>query len=76
MLLFTLITGCSLYPKINNFVEERPIEMGLQRRVVNVSNGQVSYWEGGNPNGEPILWIHGFGGDSMWAWVRNIPAFT
>ena len=76
MLLLTLITGCSIYPKVNNFIEERPVNIGLQRRVVNVSNGQVAYWEGGNPDGEAILWIHGFGGDSMWAWVRNIPAFT
>ena len=70
------VLGCALYPKIENFVEQQPIQMRLERKVLSIPNGQISYWEGGNSNGEPLVWLHGFGGDAMWAWVRNIPKFT
>ena len=71
-----LMLGCKVFPKIENFVEQRPIYLGLERKTVSIVNGQMSYWEGGNPDGEPLVWLHGFGGDAMWAWVRNIPQFT
>ena len=27
-------------------------------------------------SGEPLLWLHGFGGDALWAWSRNLHDFA
>lgn len=71
-----LMLGCKLFPKIEHFVEQRPLQLGLERKTVDIVNGQMSYWEGGNLDGEPLVWLHGFGGDAMWAYVRNVPNFA
>ena len=76
MLLFLSLIGCTLYPKIETFMSQQADRAGLSRRSVLVDGGSMYYWEGGNPNGEPLLWLHGFGGDALWAWARNLDDFS
>lgn len=76
MLWMLLALGCAIFPRIEKFVAQRPYDIGLERQHLDIPEGQMAYWTGGNPDGEPLIWLHGFGGDAMWAWVRNIPSFT
>jgi pimeloyl-ACP methyl ester carboxylesterase len=70
------LLGCALYPKVESFMSNQVSKSGLERRSVLVDGGSMYYWEGGNPSGEPLLWLHGFGGDALWAWSRNLHDFS
>ncbi len=76
MFLVLSFIGCTLFPKVENFVSHQAKVAGLTRQSVLVDGGSMYYWEGGNPNGEPLLWLHGFGGDALWAWARNLEKFS
>ena len=76
MILALSLLGCALYPKVESFMSNQADKAGLERRSVLVDGGSMYYWEGGNPNGEPLLWLHGFGGDALWAWSRNLDDFA
>jgi pimeloyl-ACP methyl ester carboxylesterase len=76
MFLVLSLIGCALYPKVETFMSKQTDRAGLERRSVLVDGGSMYYWEGGNPNGEPLLWLHGFGGDALWAWARNLDDFS
>ena len=72
----TFLLGCRLYPKIEGYIEHQKEAAALQSQWLVTDTYQMHYWEGGNPNGETLLFLHGFGGDALWAWARNLPAFA
>ena len=76
MILALSLWGCALYPKVESFMSKQVDKAGLERRSILVDGGSMYYWEGGNPKGEPLLWLHGFGGDALWAWSRNLNDFA
>ena len=76
MILALGLLGCAIYPKVESFMSKQVEKSGLERRSVLVDGGSMYYWEGGNPSGEPLLWLHGFGGDALWAWSRNLDNFA
>ena len=76
MIIALSLWGCALYPKVESFMSKQVEKAGLERRSVLVDGGSMYYWEGGNPTGEPLLWLHGFGGDALWAWSRNLNGFA
>ena len=76
MILALSLWGCALYPKVESFMSKQVDKSGLEKRSVLVDGGSMYYWEGGNPKGEPLLWLHGFGGDALWAWSRNFDDFA
>ena len=76
MILALCLLGCAIYPKVESFMSNQVTKSGLERRSVLVDGGSMYYWEGGNPSGEPLLWLHGFGGDALWAWSRNLHDFA
>mgnify|MGYP000017617200 CR=1 FL=1 len=78
MLIWLVLLGCALFPKVETFLSTQAERAQLERHSILIEKGMgsVSYWEGGNPNGEPLLWLHGFGGDALWAWARNLDDFA
>ena len=76
MWLLSTMLACKLYGRVENFVVTQPEKIGLERHVIPVEGGEIAYWEGGNLNGETVLWLHGFGGDALWAWSRNLKDFS
>jgi pimeloyl-ACP methyl ester carboxylesterase len=66
MLMFLALTGCSLHHVQEARLEHRFERAGLQEHVAQVGSTTLHYWMGGE--GEPLLLLHGFGGDAVWGW--------
>ena len=71
-----LLIACRIYPKIESYQDQKLEEAAMKSVVLEHESGQLHYWEGGNLDGEPLLFLHGFGGDAAWAWARNFPDFS
>ena len=78
MLFFVLqmLIACRIYPKIESYQEQKLEEAEMRPAVFEENTAQIHYWEGGNLQGKPLLFLHGFGGDAAWTWARNFPDFA
>lgn len=78
MLFFVLqlLIACRIYPKIESYQDQKLEEAQMHEYVFQSDSVQIHYWEGGNLQGEPLLFLHGFGGDAAWAWAMNFPDFS
>lgn len=47
---------------------------GLRRKTLDLDNGQLHLWVGGE--GTPLLLLQGFGTDAQWQWFRQMPFFA
>jgi pimeloyl-ACP methyl ester carboxylesterase len=47
---------------------------GLEERMMDLGVARIRYWIGGN--GPPLVLLHGFGGDGLWAWHGQIGALA
>lgn len=63
-------TACSLSRTATRVVERRVEGHGLEQRRAVFGGRQVSYWIGGE--GPPLLLLHGFGGNGLWTWNKQL----
>ena len=49
---------------------------GFTERVLSDSTHRLHFWlkEGGTK--DPLIVLHGFGGDALWTWANNMPALA
>lgn len=47
---------------------------GLRERILDLGTARVRVWMGGN--GPPLVLLHGFGGDGLWAWHGQVGALA
>ena len=71
-----LLIACRIYPKVESYQDQKLDQAEMQENVFHSESVQIHYWEGGNMQGEPLLFLHGFGGDAAWAWSMNFPDFS
>ena len=64
------LAGCNLTRVATSTIETQARTQGLQERRLAVGGRQIRYWIGGE--GPPLLLIHGFGGDGLLTWARQI----
>ncbi|MCK6506758.1 alpha/beta hydrolase [Myxococcota bacterium] len=70
LLLLAPLAGCSLTRVATSTIETQARTQGLEERRVALGGRQVRYWTGGE--GPPLLLIHGFGGDGLLTWARQV----
>ncbi|MCB9780592.1 MAG: alpha/beta hydrolase [Alphaproteobacteria bacterium] len=70
LLLLPLGSACSLSRTATRVVEHRVQSQGLEHRRAVFGGRQVSYWIGGE--GPPLLLLHGFGGNGLWTWNKQL----
>jgi len=68
---FSLLSGCSLVRwKIDND-EDSLKSVGFSQHDISLNEGgKLSYWRGGQ--GQPLLLIHGFGGNAVATWKEEM----
>lgn len=71
-----LLTACRIYPKVESYQDQKLEQAEMRPYVFQNGSIQIHYWEGGNLEGEPLVFLHGFGGDAAWTWARNFPDFS
>lgn len=49
---------------------------GLRRKTLDLPNGRLHLWVGGEGEGPPLLLLQGFGTDAQWQWFRQMPFFA
>lgn len=69
-----LLPACSLSRSATAVVEQQTRWQGLEERRVVTGARVVRYWVGGE--GPPLLLIHGFGGNGLWTWKRQVAALS
>ncbi len=70
LLLSLLLPACSLSRTGTRAVETLSRWQGLTEHRAVFGSRVVRYWKGGE--GPPLLMIHGFGGDGLLTWQRNL----
>ncbi len=65
-----LLSGCSLATFQSKRLDRAYGRAGLEQRDVQVGDTNVRYWVGGE--GEPLVLLHGFGGDAKWSWMNQL----
>lgn len=73
LMLTSAAAGLSFYKYEARRLRARFESYGLSRYRASVPGGEIAYWAGGNPSGEPLLLIHGFGGDALFGWAGQAP---
>lgn len=74
LLLGGLSSACSLSRTATRVVEAQTRSQGLQDHTVLLGGRSVRYWMGGQ--GPPLLLLHGFGGNGLWTWKRQVRALS
>jgi pimeloyl-ACP methyl ester carboxylesterase len=70
MTLLLFLIGCSVSRVYNNALESKAKRVGLIEHQVQLGEASVHYWMGGE--GPPLLILHGFGGDALRTWARQL----
>ena len=65
-----LLAGCNLTRVATSTIETQARHDGLTEHRVALGGRQVRYWMGGQ--GPPLLLLHGFGGDGLLTWSRQV----
>ncbi len=76
LLLTSAAAGLSFYRAERTRLESRFRRHGLAPYRASLPGGEVHYWAGGNPTGEPLLLVHGFGGDALTGWAGQASLAT
>lgn len=76
LLVSVFCVACRLYPRVESYVDTQVQKAELYSNTFVLDSTRMHYWEGGKPDGPVVLFLHGFGGDALWAWSRNLPDFT
>lgn len=71
-LLLLPLLGCSPVRVARRVVEAQARYEGLAERRMVMGSRQLRYWEGGD--GPPLVLLHGFGGDGLLTWSRQVEA--
>ncbi|MDG1478260.1 MAG: alpha/beta hydrolase [Myxococcota bacterium] len=69
-----LSTGCSLSKIGMHAIAWQAHRTGMEAHTLVAGEHTVRYWMGGQ--GPPVLLIHGFGGDGLATWSRQLDDFT
>ena len=69
-----LSTGCSLSMIGMRAIAWQAHRTGMEERTLVAGEHTIRYWIGGQ--GPPVLLIHGFGGDGLSTWSRQLDDFT
>jgi len=68
-----LVLGCSPYQLRDRQLERKLERHAVHSTLVEVENGTVHLWRGGE--GRPLVFLQGFGADAKWQWHTQAPAF-
>jgi len=72
---FSLLTGCSIVRwKIHTDEDNLKSEGFEQHQMSLEEGGSLSYWRGGE--GQPLLLLHGFGGNAITTWNKEMLALS
>lgn len=66
------VAGTSFYEMQERRMRQAFEAYGLHPYRARLGDAEVHYWAGGNPQGRPLLLVHGFGADAMWGWVGQL----
>ncbi|MCR9159975.1 MAG: alpha/beta fold hydrolase [Nannocystaceae bacterium] len=72
----TMTLGCSFVDQAARAKSRKFERVGVTSHVANLGPDQIRYWEGGRPDGETVLLLHGFGADALWQWHPQIRALA
>jgi pimeloyl-ACP methyl ester carboxylesterase len=67
-------SACDVVRWRGQTIERRLERTGFERRVEEVGDAKVAFWDGGE--GPAIVLLHGFGADAMWQWNPQAEAFA
>lgn len=76
LLLSVFCVACRMYPRVESYVDTQVQKAELHGDTFVFDNASMHYWEGGDFDAPVVLFLHGFGGDALWAWSRNLADFT
>lgn len=68
--LLLVLMGCSVSRLYSRALESRAKQAGLEEHFLDLDHTRLHYWMGGE--GPPLLLLHGFGGDGLRTWARQI----
>jgi pimeloyl-ACP methyl ester carboxylesterase len=79
MIVFLLL-GCQVIDKQHEILENKAHNLNMTEQFLDYERGQIFGWveieDDQNPHQEPLVLIHGFGGDGLWTWGSNIDALA
>jgi pimeloyl-ACP methyl ester carboxylesterase len=73
-LLLGLLAGCDTVGRLEQRRLQRFHVAGMVEATAELDAGRVHYWSGGH--GDPILLVHGFGGNAVWQWHWQVGPLT
>ena len=72
---FSLLTGCSIVRWKIDSDEDSLKSVGFEQHLMSLEEGgSLSYWRGGE--GQPLLLLHGFGGNAVTTWKKEMLALS
>jgi len=72
---FSLLTGCSIVRWKIDSDEDSLKSVGFEQHQMSLKEGgSLSYWRGGE--GQPLLLLHGFGGNAVTTWQKEMLALS
>ncbi len=72
---FSLLTGCSVVRWKIDSDEDNLKSVGFEQHLMSLEEGgSLSYWRGGE--GQPLLLLHGFGGNAVTTWKKEMLALS
>ncbi|KXO07759.1 2-hydroxymuconic semialdehyde hydrolase [Moritella sp. JT01] len=72
---FSLLTGCSVVRWKIDSDEDSLKSVGFEQHLMSLEEGgSLSYWRGGK--GQPLLLLHGFGGNAVTTWKKEMLALS
>lgn len=72
---FSLLTGCSIVRWKIDSDEDSLRSVGFEQHLMSLEEGgSLSYWRGGE--GQPLLLLHGFGGNAVTTWQKEMLALS
>lgn len=72
-LTFVFLTGCNSMAMYQSFASAQVERAGMVGKTLKLPDGNLHYWDRGE--GEPLILIHGLGGDAMMNWKEQMLSF-
>ena len=74
LLMFVFLTGCNSMAMYQSISSAQVGRAGMMNKVMEMPDGgRLHYWDRGE--GEPLILIHGLGGDAMMNWKEQMLSF-